>query len=385
MTETPHLFRPLALRGQTLRNRIVVSPMCQYSAQEGYLNDWHLVHLGRYATGGAGLIFAEATAVQKNGRITHGCAGLWEDGQIAGHAAVCHFMSLHGAVPAIQLGHAGRKAGMQRPWFGNAVLTAADHARGDMPWTPVGPTAEPMDAGWPAPHPLSAAEIVQLVEDFAAAARRAVTAGYRAIEVHGAHGYLLHSFLSPLSNRRNDAYGGDLAGRMRLALEVTEAVRAAIPDDVPLFFRTSSVDGAPEGWTLEDTVALARALKPLGVDVIDCSSGGIAGPATAAGGGKRQPGWQVPYAAKVRAEAGLMTQAVGLVTHPVQAEEILAAGAADLIALGREMLVDPMWAHRAAAELGFGAPFATWPEQYGWWLGRRDATSDYWRPAEAAE
>ena len=385
MPDTPLLFQPLRLRGETLRNRVVVSPMCQYSAHEGHLTDWHLVHLGRFATGGAGLVFAEATAVQKRGRITHGDAGLWEDGQIAGHARVCHFLAQHGAVPAIQLAHAGRKAGMQRPWFGNGPLDEADLARGDMPWTPVGPTAEPVPGGFAEPRPLAPAEIADLVEDFAAAARRAIRAGYRAIEVHGAHGYLIHSFLSPLANRRNDAYGGDLAGRMRLALEATEAVRGAIPDEVPLFFRVSSVDGAEDGWSLEDTVALAQALKPLGVDVIDCSSGGIAGPATAAKGAKRQPGWQVPYAARVRAETGLKTQAVGLLTHPAQAEQVLAEGAADLIALGRELLADPMWAHRAAAELGHAPDYADWPEPYGWWLARRDWTSEFWRPADAAE
>ncbi|HKK35109.1 MAG TPA: NADH:flavin oxidoreductase/NADH oxidase [Paracoccaceae bacterium] len=385
MTDTPRLFRPLELRGQTLRNRIVVSPMCQYSAHEGRLEAWHLVHLGRFATGGAGLIFTEATAVQKGGRITHGCAGLWTDDQIDGHAAVCHFAARHGALPAIQLGHAGRKSGMQRPWYGNGPLDEDDFARGDMPWTPVGPTAEPVPGGFAAPHPLTEAEIAQLVEDFAEAARRAHRAGYRAVEVHGAHGYLIHSFLSPLVNTRNDGYGGDRNGRMRLAVEACEAVRAALPDDVPLFFRTSAIDGPENGWSLDDTVELAKALKTAGVDVIDCSSGGVSGPATASGGGRRQPGWQVPYAARVRDEAGLMTQAVGLITHPRQAEEVLAAGAADLIALGRELLADPMWPHRAAAELGADDAYADWPEQYGWWLVRRDRTSEYWRPAEAAE
>lgn len=380
MTETPHLFRPFTLRGITSRNRVVISPMCQYSAHDGHLEDWHLVNLGRFAIGGAGIVFTEATAVQKGGRITHGCPGLWTDSQIIGHARVAQFALAHGAIPAVQLGHAGRKSGMQRPWFGNGPLTEADFARGDMPWTPVGPSAMPVGEGWPVPHALSEAEIAALIEDFAAAARRALAAGYRIVEVHGAHGYLIHSFLSPLSNKRTDGYGGDLAGRMRLALEVAAAVRAVWPEDLPMFFRTSAVDGDPAGWTLPDTVELAKRLKALGVDVMDCSSSGIAGSATAAGGGKRQPGFQVPYADAVRHEAGLPTMAVGLITHPQQAEDILAAGKADLIAIGREALVDPMWALHAARALGQDTDYSTWPAQAGWWLAGREKTSDVYRP-----
>lgn len=380
MTETPNLFRPLTLRGIALRNRIVISPMCQYSAHDGHLDDWHLVHLGRFATGGAGLVFTEATAVQKSGRITHGCPGLWTDSQIPGHSRVTQFALRHGAIPAIQLAHAGRKSGMQRPWFGNGPLTEADFARGDMPWQPVGPSPLPVDAGWPEPHALCAGEIQQIVEDFAAAAQRALAAGYKVAEVHGAHGYLIHSFLSPLSNRRSDGYGGDLAGRMRLALEVTEAVRAVWPDDLPLFFRTSAVDGGPDGWVLDDTIALARALKGLGVDVVDCSSRGIAGAATSAAGARRKPGFQVPYATRVRAEAGMATMAVGLITHPEQAEAIVSQGRADLVAIGREALVDPAWPLHAAAALGHDTRFETWPEQYGWWLVRRQDTSDFYEP-----
>ncbi len=377
---TPLLFQPIALRGIEARNRVVISPMCQYSAHDGHLEDWHAVHLGRFATGGAGIVFTEATAVQKNGRITHGCAGLWEDGQIAGHARVAQFARRHGAVPAIQLGHAGRKAGMQRPWFGNGPLTEADFDRGDMPWTPVGPSPLPVAEGWPVPHELSAAEIARLVEDFASAARRALAAGYQIAEIHGAHGYLIHSFLSPLSNRRKDGYGGDFAGRMRLALEVTEAVRAAWPEDLPLFFRTSAVDGAEGGWSLDDSVALAAWLRTLGVDVVDCSSGGIAGSATAAGRGRRQPGFQVPYAARLRAEAGVKTMAVGLITDAHQAEAILAEGAADLIAIGREALADPMWALHAARSLGHDPDYDAWPRQSGWWLAVRAQTADLYGP-----
>ncbi|WP_137701751.1 NADH:flavin oxidoreductase/NADH oxidase [Marimonas lutisalis] len=380
MSAIPHLFRPMKLRSVETRNRVVISPMCQYSAHDGHLEDWHLVNLGRFAIGGAGIVFTEATAVQKGGRITHGCLGLWTDSQIPGHARIAQFALRNGAIPAIQLGHAGRKAGMQRPWFGNGPLTEEDFARGDMPWSPVGPSAIPVAHGWPVPHALSVDEIATLVEDFAVAAQRALAAGYKIVEIHGAHGYLLHSFLSPLSNRRTDAYGGDLEGRMRLALEIAAAVRAVWPDELPLFFRTSAVDGTPEGWQLDDTVVLARALKAIGVDVMDCSSSGIAGAATAGATGKRQPGFQVPYAERVREEADMPTMAVGLITHPEQAEAILQRGQADLIAIAREALVNPMWALHAARTLGFDTDFATWPEQSGWWLAGREKTSDFYEP-----
>lgn len=380
MSATPHLFQPLQLRSIAARNRVVISPMCQYSAHEGHLDDWHSVHLGRFATGGAGIVFTEASAVQKSGRITHGCPGLWCDSQIPGHAGVAQFARRNGAVPAIQLAHAGRKSGMQRPWFGNGPLNADDHARGDMPWTPVGPSAVPVAEGWPVPHALTQPDIDALIADFVAAARRALVAGYQIAEVHGAHGYLLHSFLSPLSNQRTDGYGGDLKGRMRLALEVTQAVRDVWPDDLPLFFRTSAVDGTPEGWSLEDTVVLATELKRIGVDVMDCSSSGIAGSATAGVTKKRQPGFQVPYAERVRRDVGMATMAVGLITHPQQAEDILAQGRADLIAIGREALVNPMWALHAATTLGADTDFSTWPEQSGWWLAARQKTSEFYDP-----
>ncbi|MCA0871193.1 NADH:flavin oxidoreductase/NADH oxidase [Seohaeicola saemankumensis] len=380
MAEVPHLFRPMQLRGVTSRNRIVISPMCQYSAHDGHLEDWHLVNLGRFATGGAGIVFTEATAVQKSGRITHGCPGLWTDSQIPGHARVAQFVARHGAVPAIQLGHAGRKSGMQRPWFGNGPLNEDDFARGDMPWTPAGPSAIPVDDGWPVPHALSEDDIAALLQDYAAAARRALAAGYQIVEIHGAHGYLVHSFLSPLSNKRTDGYGGSLEGRMRLALEIAETVREVWPDDLPVFFRTSAVDGTEDGWQLDDTIVLAQRLKEIGIDVMDCSSSGISGSATGAASGKRQPGFQVPYAERVRHEAGLAAMAVGLITHPQQAEAILAEGRADLIAIAREALVDPNWALHAAQALGYDTSFETWPEQSGWWLSRRAMFSDFYQP-----
>ena len=380
MTAAPYLFQPLTLRGITTRNRVVISPMCQYSAHDGHMDDWHLTHLGRFAIGGAGIVFTEATAVQKRGRITHGCPGLWTDSQIPGHARVAQFALRNGAIPAIQLGHAGRKGGMQRPWFGNGPLNDADFERGDMPWTPVGPSELPVAEGWPVPHALTVEEIGALIDDYAAAARRALAAGYRIAEIHGAHGYLVHSFLSPLSNKRTDGYGGSLEGRMRLALEIAARVRAVWPEDLPLFFRTSAVDGVPEGWTLDDTVVLAGELKRIGVDVMDCSSSGIAGAATAGGSQKRQPGFQVGYAERVRKDVGMTTMAVGLITHPQQAEDILAEGRADLIAIGREALVDPNWALHAARDLVHDTRFETWPEQSGWWLAGRQKTSDFYQP-----
>ncbi|PUB11332.1 NADH:flavin oxidoreductase/NADH oxidase [Yoonia sediminilitoris] len=380
MTAAPHLFQPLQLRSLETRNRVVISPMCQYSAHEGHMDEWHLVHLGRFAIGGAGIVFTEATAVQKCGRITHGCPGLWTDSQIPGHARVAQFALRNGAIPAIQLGHAGRKGGMQRPWFGNGPLNQEDIERGDMPWTPVGASALPIAEGWPVPHELSETEIGSLIDDYASAARRALAAGYKIAEIHGAHGYLIHSFLSPISNQRSDKYGGDLSGRMRLALEVAQRVRSTWPSELPLFFRTSAVDGPPEGWSLDDTVVLAQELKQIGVDVIDCSSGGISGAATASSGQKRQPGFQVGYAERVRREANITTVAVGLITHPEQAEDILAKGQADLVALGREALVDPMWALHAAQTLGHDTLFETWPQQSGWWLAGRQQTSDFYQP-----
>ena len=370
MPSRPRLFTPLALRGVTLKNRIVISPMCQYSAVDGHANDWHLVHLGRFALGGAAMVFTEATAVEARGRITHGDLGLWEDGQIPGLARVAGFLRAHGAVPAIQLAHAGRKASMQRPWHGNGPLDERDRARGDLAWQVVAPSALPLDEGWLVPHELSLAEIAALQNAWREAARRALAAGFDVLEMHSAHGYLGHEFLSPLSNRRGDRYGGDLAGRMRFTLETAAAVREVWPQDKPLFVRVSSVDGLEGGWTIEDTVVLARELAARGVDVIDCSSGGLAGSATAARV-KRGPGFQVPYAERVRREAGVKTMAVGLILEAQQAEAILEADQADLIAVGREALYDPSWALHAEAALGLQGEFESWPVQAGWWLERR--------------
>lgn len=371
----PRLFEPVTLRGVTARNRLVISPMCNYSAHDGMANDWHLVTLGRYAQGGAGIVFVEATAVQAAGRITHGDLGIWHDGQVAGLARIATFLREQGSVPAIQLGHAGRKASMARPWYGNGPLTQADLDRGDQPWTTQAPCASPVADGWLVPREMTLEDIAQLKADFASAARRALAAGFDILEIHGAHGYLLHSFLSPLSNRRTDAYGGGFEGRTRLVVEIATELRALMPSDKPLFVRLSAVDDLDGGWELADTVRLAHQLKGLGVDVIDCSSGGITGSATGATAvvprTPRAPLFQVPYARTVRHEVGIATMAVGLILTPQQAAKVAADGEADLVAIGREALADPNWPLHAAQALGEDPDHTTWPKPFGWWLNVR--------------
>jgi 2,4-dienoyl-CoA reductase-like NADH-dependent reductase (Old Yellow Enzyme family) len=371
MSSVSHLFSPLQIRDLTVPNRVAISPMCQYSAGDGIANDWHMVHLGKFAQGGAGIVFAEAAAVQRRGRITHGDLGIWSDAHAQALSGITGFIRSMGSVSAIQLAHAGRKAAMQRPWHGNGPLDQGDRSRGEEPWQVMAPSAQRLDEGWLLPVEMSTADIVQVVDDFAAAARRSDQAGFDIVEVHAAHGYLAASFLSPVSNHRTDSYGGDRSRRSRMLLETVEAVRGALPEGKPLFVRVSAVDGAPQGWSLEDTIALAKELKDLGVDVIDCSSGGILGPATAAKGRPPQPGFQVPYARAVKEGAGLMTQAVGLVLTAQQAEAIVVDGQADLVAIGREALLDPNWPLHAALALDADPDWDQWPEQYGWWLSRR--------------
>lgn len=367
---TSKLFTPLTLRGVTLRNRIAVSPMCQYSAGDGIANDWHMVHLGKFAQGGAGLVITEAAAVSRRGRITHGDLGIWNDAQAAALCRITGFLRSQGAASGIQLAHAGRKASMQRPWEGNAALTQAEFDVGDMQWETLAPSALPVADGWAVPREMTQDDIAAVVSDYAAAARRADDAGFDVAEVHAAHGYLLASFLSPHSNTRTDEYGGSRENRARAVLETVAATRAAWPENKPLFVRISSVDGTPDGWSLDDSVWLAGELKELGVDVVDCSSGGIAGSATA-GRSAPPPGFQVPYAERIRTETGLKTQAVGLILEAEQAEAIIAEGQADIVAIGREMLWDPNWPLHAADALGADKDFATWPPQYGWWLDKR--------------
>jgi 2,4-dienoyl-CoA reductase-like NADH-dependent reductase (Old Yellow Enzyme family) len=367
------LFEEFSIRNVTIRNRIVISPMCQYSAEDGHVTDWHLVHLGKFAQGGAGIVFVEATAVEKRGRITHGDVGIWDDGHIQGLKRISQFVKSQGAVPAIQLAHAGRKASMARPWYGNGPLTQADFDRGDAAWRTVAPTAAAVADGYTAPRAFERGDFETVKKAFVEGVRRARAAGFEVIELHGAHGYLLHSFLSPISNTRTDEYGGSLENRMRFPLQVISEARKSW--DKPLFVRISSIDDVEGGWSIEDSVAFAKQLKKIGVDIVDCSSGGISGSATAATKTllQRVPGFQLPFSERIRKEAGIATMAVGLILTPQQAEEALAAGRADLIAVGREALFDPNWPVHAAAALGADAEFSRWPQQYGWWLTRREA------------
>jgi 2,4-dienoyl-CoA reductase-like NADH-dependent reductase (Old Yellow Enzyme family) len=370
MASNPLLFSPITLRGVTLNNRVVISPMCQYSAREGMADDWHFVHLGKMATGGAGLIFTEAAAVVPEGRITYGDLGIWSDAHVPPLKRITDFIKANRSVPAIQLAHAGRKASMQRPWHGNGPINDSDRARGEDTWKVVAPSAIAMDAGWLVPHELSVDDIRAVQERWREAALRSVAAGFEVLEMHSAHGYLGHEFLSPLSNKRTDRYGGNLQGRMRFTLELAEVLRAAWPQDKPLFVRISSVDGIEGGWTLDDSVTLAKELAARGVDVVDCSSGGLLGSATAARI-KRNPGFQVPFAERIRKEAGIKTMAVGLILDGPQAEQILQNGQADLIAIGRQSLYNPNWALHAQVALGAQGEYDAWPVQYGWWLDKR--------------
>lgn len=369
--DRPLLFTPLTLRGITIPNRTVVAPMVQYRATDGVPSDYHMIHLGKFALGRFGAVMTEATAVEPRGRVTHQCPGIWNDTQVAAWKRITDAIRREGSVPAIQLAHAGRKAATYRAIDGTMPYTEADAAKGLPPWPVVGPTTQPGGPGYQTPHQLSVSEIAGIVQAFAEGARRADAAGFDIAEIHGAHGYLIATFLSGISNTRNDSYGGDRAGRMRFALEVTRAVRAVWPAHKPLFFRVSSLDGAG-GWELEDTIVLAQELKTLGVDVVDCSSGGLTGSAVAAPI-PRHLGFQVPYAAAVR-KAGVATMAVGLILDGKQAEQVLRDGNADLIAIGRQALYDPFWPVHAAQELGCDPEFAMWPEEYGWWLNKRTAT-----------
>ncbi len=337
------LFEPLSLRNVTFRNRIAVSPMCQYSSQDGFATDWHLVHLGSRAVGGAGLVVMEATAVEDRGRISPYDQGIWKDEHIPMLSRIAAFQREQGAVAGVQLAHAGRKASTRRPWEGGGQIPIADGG-----WQTVAPSAIPFRPQDAPPAALSKAEIAALVASFVAAARRALAAGFQVVELHGAHGYLMHEFLSPLSNRRNDEYGGSLENRMRFALEVTRAVREAWPAALPLFLRISSSDWVEGGWTIDDSVELARCVRDLGVDLIDCSSGGTSLDQKIALG----PGYQVPFAERIRREVGIPTGAVGLITSARQAEEIVATGKADLVLLAREFLRDPYFSQHAARELG---------------------------------
>ncbi|PRY56553.1 NADH:flavin oxidoreductase/NADH oxidase [Glycomyces artemisiae] len=346
---TSNLFTPLTIRGTEFPNRAWMAPMCQYSADTsgpgtGAPNDWHVQHYGSRAVGGTGLILVEATAVTAEGRISIGDLGIWSDDQVPAHRRLTDLMRAHGTVPGVQLAHAGRKATSDLEFNGGRALAPDEGG-----WVPVAPSAVAFSESRPVPHALTREEIQDVVAAFAAAARRALAAGYEVVEIHGAHGYLLHEFLSPVSNRRDDEYGGSFENRTRLAVEVTDAVRAAVGETVPVFFRVSATDWIePEGWTADETVRLAAVLREHGIDLLDVSSGGSLPNAAVPTG----PGYQVPFAARVRSEAGLPAGAVGLITEARQAEKILADGEADAVLIGRELLRDPYWARHAAAELG---------------------------------
>ncbi len=355
------LLSRLKIRGVTLRHRIVMSPMCQYSAEEGMADDWHLVHLGSRAVGGAALVIVEATAVTRDGRISPCDVGIWSDEHVEPLARIARFVERQGAVAGIQLAHAGRKASCEPPWKGGAYIEPSQGG-----WTVVGPSPIPFKEDGPVPAPLDETGIDGIVDAFEAAARRALTAGFRVLEIHAAHGYLLHEFLSPLSNHREDHYGGSLENRMRLLLRVAERLRGLMPEELPLFVRISATDWSESGrgWDVEQSVELAKRLKDLGVDVIDVSSGGTLPTA-------RIPlakGYQVPFARRIREEAGILTGAVGLITEPQHADEIITGGDADLVFLARELLREPYWALKAQHALG---EEPAWPTPYGYAVKRR--------------
>ncbi|MFA6310456.1 MAG: NADH:flavin oxidoreductase/NADH oxidase [Sterolibacterium sp.] len=347
-----HLFEPLQLRKLVLPNRIGIPPMCQYSALDGVAQDWHFIHYGSRAVGGAGLIVVEATAVSAEGRISPGDMGLWQDQQIEPLARIVAQMSKQGTVPCIQLAHAGRKASVGLGWQAQRTLTQDEHG-----WPTLAPSAVAFSDDYAIPQELHSDAIRALVAKFADAARRARSAGFQVAEIHAAHGYLLHEFLSPLSNRRKDAYGGSFENRIRIVVEVASAVRAVWPDDLPLLLRLSATDWLDGGWCIEESVELSRKLKECGVDLVDVSSGGNAPAARIPAG----PGFQSEFAARIRREAGIATAAVGMITSPAQADHVIRSGQADLVLVGREVLRDPYWPLHAAQTLGHNV---AWPNQY---------------------
>ena len=358
------LFTPLDLRGVTFKNRIIVSPMCQYAAVDGLATDWHFDHHARFALGGVGGALVEATGISPEGRITPDCLGIWDDGHLPGLERIVATYHRQNAAIGIQLSHAGRKGSSTAPWQGGWALPADD----PLAWQTVAPSAIAYHEDWPVPAALDEGGIASIIDDFVAAARRAVKAGFDFVEIHGAHGYLLHEFVSPIANQREDRYGGSPENRMRLSVEVATAIRAAIPAAMPLFYRASCIDRIPDaGLTLDDAAALATALKAVGVDLIDCSAGGIL-VRTNPGHIKEGPGFQIGFAERIRAEAGIATMAVGGITEPQQADDVITGGKADLVAIGREMLADSNFAHRAAGAVGIERPDFVLPERYAFYL-----------------
>lgn len=366
--DLPALFRPLDIRGVTFGNRLFVTPMCQYRAEDGHAVTWHFAHHGRFSLSGIGGAMVEATGVTRDGRITPGCLGIYSDTHIPGLKRIVSIYHDQNIPVGIQLSHAGRKGSAAVPLQGAAPLEQSDPRQA---WETVAPSPLPMTEGWPAPREMTVREIEETIEAFVLAAERALEAGFDLIEIHGAHGYLVNSFFSPLSNLRSDQWGGEkLGNRMRFPLRIAEAIRKRIPDSMPLFYRNSSVDGIDGGVTLEDSITLAKELKARGVDLIDCSSGGITGPSGRALQ-KPFPGYLVPYAREIRRQAAIATMAVGLIMEPQLAESIIRNGDADLVAIGRQLLEDPNFPYHAARDLGHPRPASVLPESYAFFLERR--------------
>lgn len=369
-SHTPRLFQPLTIRSLTLKNRVVISPMCQHAADFGKATDWHLVHLGKFAIGGAGLIFVESTAVDPRSRIGICDLGMWSDDHIAPFRRIVDFVHANGGRIGVQLAHAGRKAGSEALWEGGRAFTPEQLAATGQPWLRMGPSGISAGPEWSVPREMTHDDMREAVGNFADATARADKAGFDAIELHFGHGYLAASFLSPKSNLRIDEYGGSIENRMRLPLEIATAVREAWPGDKPLFVRISAVDGTADGWNLDDSVVFSRELKAIGVDVVDCSSGGLS-EETRMTNVPRGLGFQVPFSARIRREADVKTQAVGVILDAHQAEKVLVDEDADLIAIGRESLFDPNWAVHAAVELGHDPMFETWHYRHAGWLAKR--------------
>ena len=372
MNEVP-LFSSFKIKSKSFRNRIVLSPMCQYKAKDGVISDWHFQHYSRFAFSGLGAAFVEATGVSPEGRIGHGCTGIWSDSHVEGLSKVAKIFNEYNCLSGIQLAHAGRKASYLRPWDGASPITVNDKV--EPAWQTIGPSAIPINNSSPVPKEMTVEDINKVREDFKKAAQRADKAGFDIIEIHGAHGYLLHSFFSPLSNQRNDQYGGSFENRIRFALEIIADIKSVWPDNKPLFYRLSSIDAPGQGANLEDNIMLAKSLKSVGVDVIDCSSGGITGSPVLTKS-KIIPGFQVPYSEKIKKDAEISSMAVGAIISADQANEIISNKRADLVAMGRELLADTQWVYKAATYFNLENAKDYLPDSYSFYLSRRDEYLD---------
>ena len=372
MNEVP-LFSSFKIKSKSFRNRIVLSPMCQYKAKDGVISDWHFQHYSRFAFSGLGAAFVEATGVSPEGRIGHGCTGIWSDSHVEGLSKIAKIFNEYNCLSGIQLAHAGRKASYLRPWDGASPITENDKV--EPAWQTIGPSAIPINNSSPVPKEMTVEDINKVREDFKKAAQRADKAGFDIIEIHGAHGYLLHSFFSPLSNQRNDQYGGNFENRIRFAMEIIADIKSVWPDNKPLFYRLSSIDAPGQGADLEDNIMLAKSLKSVGVDVIDCSSGGITGSPVLTKS-KIIPGFQVPYSEKIKKDAEISSMAVGAIISADQANEIISNKRADLVAMGRELLADTQWAYKAATYFNLENAKDYLPDSYSFYLSRRDEYLD---------